>query len=78
MVRYIRIGKYWVGMIKYIKYIYMKETKKKQYNFLHPDGSEWFDFNEVIKRYEDHLIRIELGGNKGIHKIKEYGNVKHA
>jgi hypothetical protein len=56
----------------------MKETKKKYSDFLSPDFSMWINFDEVVKRYERHLIRLELGGNKGIHKIKEYGNVKHA
>jgi hypothetical protein len=48
----------------------MKETIdaiKKQYTFLHPDGSVWIDLTEDVKRYEDYLIRLRLGGNKGIH-----------
>jgi len=47
----------------------MKETKKKQYNFLHPDFSMWINFDEVVKRYEQHLIRVSFGGNKAIHKL---------
>ena len=29
----------------------MKETKKKQYAFLHPDGSSWFDLNDQAEKY---------------------------
>jgi hypothetical protein len=52
----------------------MRETIdaiKKQYTFLHPDGSIWFDLTEDVKRYEYNLIRLRLGGNKGIHKLWE-------
>jgi len=50
----------------------MRETIdaiKKQYTFLHPDGTEWFDLTEDVKRYENFRIRYKLGGNEGIHKI---------
>jgi hypothetical protein len=46
----------------------MEETR---INFLHPDGSEWFDITESVKKYEKHLIRMELGGNDAVHKITE-------
>ena len=48
----------------------MNEIKNKHNKFLHPDGSVWFDLTEDVKRYEDYLIRLRLGGNDGIHKIK--------
>ena len=48
------------------------DTIKKQYTFLHPDGSIWFDLTQDVKNYEDYRIRVKLGGNKGIHKIDEY------
>jgi hypothetical protein len=47
----------------------MNETKKKQYNFSPPDFSMWINFDEVVKRYEQHLIRVSFGGNKAIHKL---------
>lgn len=50
----------------------MRETIdaiKKQYTFLHPDGSIWFDLTEDVMRYEIYRIRYKLGGNKGIHKL---------
>ncbi len=52
----------------------MRETIdviKKQYTFLHPDGSDWFDLTEDVKRYENYRIRYKLGGNEGIHKLWE-------
>jgi len=55
----------------------MKETKKKQYTFLHPDGSEWFDLSDQAEKYYNYYIRKSLGGNDAIHKIKEYGNIIH-
>jgi len=51
----------------------MRETIdaiKKQYTFLHPDGSVWFDLTEDVRIYENYRIRLRLGGNEGIHKIK--------
>jgi hypothetical protein len=50
----------------------MKELQEKRLNFLRPDGSQWFDITEEFVKYEKHLIRLELGGNDGIHKINEY------
>jgi len=47
----------------------MNETKKKQYNFLHPDGSEWFDLSDQAEKYYNYCIRKSLGGNEAIHKI---------
>jgi hypothetical protein len=47
----------------------MKETKKKYSDFLSPDFSMWINFDEVVKRYEQHLIRVSFGGNKAIHKL---------
>lgn len=49
----------------------MKELKEEPINFLHPDGSIWFDITEDVKRINIYRIRLELGGNKGIHKITE-------
>lgn len=59
----------------------MRETIdviKKQYTFLHPDGSEWFDLSDQAEKYYNYYIRKSLGGNDAIHKIKEYGNIKHS
>ena len=55
----------------------MNEIKKKYNILLHGTyGSEWYDISEDIKRFENYRIRYKLGGNKGIHKTKNYGSKK--
>ena len=41
--------------------------------FLYPDGEVWFDLTEDVKRNNIYRIRLELGGNKGIHCIYLHG-----
>ena len=53
----------------------MNETKKKYSDFLHPDGSSWFDLNDQAEKYYNYYIRKSLGGNDAIHKIT-YDNCK--
>jgi hypothetical protein len=51
---------------------------EKRYTFLYPDGSEWFDITDSVKRYEIYRIRDKWGGNKGIHKtyMNEQTNIQ--
>ena len=51
------------------------EEEKQRFmslHFQHPDGSEWFNLNDDLKKMYDYRIRMKLGGNDVIHKIIEY------
>ena len=51
------------------------EEEKQRFislHFLHPNGDEWFNLNDDLKKMYDYRIRMELGGNNSIHKLKEY------
>ena len=51
------------------------EEEKQRFislHFLHPNGDEWFNLNDDLKKMYDYRIRTEFGGNNEIHKIKEY------
>ena len=55
----------------------MKELEEEKQRFIslhfqHPNGSEWFNLNDDLKKMYDYRIRTEFGGNNEIHKIKEY------
>ena len=53
----------------------MKELEEEKQRFIslhfqHPNGDEWFNLNDDLKKMYDYRIRMELGGNKEIHKLK--------
>ena len=55
----------------------MKELEEEKQRFIslhfqHPNGDEWFNLNDDLKKMYDYRIRTEFGGNNEIHKIKEY------
>ncbi len=49
----------------------MKDLKEeKSITFVHPNGDIWFDLTERAKKVYDYRIRMKLGDNNSIHKLK--------
>jgi hypothetical protein len=38
--------------------------------FVYPNGSLWFELTDAVKKLQMYNLRLKLGGDRAIHKIK--------